>query len=183
MNYVYHSSKTQGLLSIEPNISTHGESWVYAMQKPEYCLMFMGNHSDLVNQTGFSNGVPFIVERFENALQFAYKDTTGSVYTLDGSDFKSGMTTFSAELVCDHGCSVVAEEVIDNALEAIIRLESEGKIRIYRYPEFPSWMPSDKSDLIEKVVEWARNPKSIILAEVEKFHPDILDEVLKRLKE
>jgi hypothetical protein len=182
MDYLYHSSKISGLKTIEPRVSTHGQPWIYAMEKPEYCLMFMGNHSDLVNQTGFSNGLPFIAERFEGSLEYAYENTKGSIYTLDGADFKSGMTTFSPEFVCGHTCQVIAEEVIDNALQAVLKLESEGKIKIFKYGSAISWMPADKSDLIEKVVGWAKSPESKILEEVKKFHPDILDEVMRRLK-
>ena len=94
MKYVYHSSKNQGLKDIEPRVSTHGISWVYAMKKPEYCIMFIGNNSDLINQTGFTNGVPYIVERFEGSLEYAYKGKSGSIYTLDGIDFKNNVTTF-----------------------------------------------------------------------------------------
>lgn len=181
MEYVYHSSKKQGLKSIEPRVSTHGKSWIYAMKKPEYCLMFLGNHGDIINQTGLKDGVPFIAERFKGALKYAYKDLHGSIYTLEGADFKTGQTTFSCELVCDHICDVVKEEKIENALEKILQLESKGKITIYRYPTLPSWMPNDKSDLVEKVVEWARKPGSTILEKIKQFHPDILDEVTKKL--
>jgi len=182
MNYVYHSSKTQGLKIIEPQVSTHGNSWVYAMENPEYCMMFLGSHGDIINQTGFTDGVPYIAERFEGALEYAYKDKTGSIYTLEGLDFKAGMTTFTREVVCDHSCRVVSEEKIENALEKILQLESEGKIKIYRYPNLPEWMPADKSDLIEKVVKWAQKPGSTVLEAVKEFHPDILDEVTQKLE-
>lgn len=182
MKYVYHSSKIQGLKTIEPRISTHGNSWVYAMEKPEYCLMFLGNHGDIINQTGFTDGIPYIAERFEEALEYAYKNKTGSVYTLEGLDFKAGMTTFTRELVCDHSCKVIEEKKIEDALKEILQLESEGTLKIYRYPNLPSWMPADKSDLIEKIVGWAKKPGSTILEAVKEFHPDILDKIARKLK-
>lgn len=182
MKYLYHSSKIQWLKTIEPRVSTHGNCWVYAMEKPEYCLMFLGNHSDIINQTGFIDGIPYIVERFEGSLEYAFKNKIGSIYTLEGTDFKAGMTTFNRELVCDHSCVVLEEQKIEDALKDILQLEIEGKIKIYRYPNLPSWMPADKSDLIEKVVEWAKKPGSIILETVKEFHPDILGEVIQKLK-
>ncbi len=42
-------------------------------------------------------------------------------------------------------------------------------------------MPNDKSDLIEKVINWAQKPGSTILKRVEELHPDILDRVKQRL--
>ena len=181
MEYVYHSSKIQDLKTIEPNISTHGKSWVYAMRKPEYCLMFIGSHGDLINQTGFFNDMPHIVERFEGALEYTYKNQSGSIYTLDATDFKSRQTSFSAEMICEHACTVVSEEKIENALISILSLESEGKLIIYKYPNIPEWMPNDKSDLVEKVVEWVGVHGISVLESVEKFHPDILDRVKKEL--
>lgn len=181
MNYVYHASEVSGLTKLEPRVSTHGESWVYAMEKSEYALMFLGNHSDLINQIGFVDGVAQIVERFPGALEYGYKDVVGSVYKLDAKDFKAGMTSFNAELVCDHVCAVQEEIEIQNALERILELESDGRIIIYRYPSLPAWMPNDKSDLIEKVVRWAQKPGSTILKRVEELHPDILDVVKQRL--
>jgi len=151
------------------------------MEKPEYCLMFLGNHSDIINQTGFTDGTPYIAERFEGALEYAYKNKTGSIYTLKGLDFMAGMTTFTREFVCDHSCEVVEEQKIDDALIEVLQLESEGRVKIYRYPNLPFWMPADKSDLIEKVVEWAKKPGSTVLESVKQFHPDIFDEVIRRL--
>ncbi len=137
IRYVYHSSKTQGLKTIQPRVSTHRTSWVYALEKPEYCLMFLGNHSDAINQTGFINGIPYIAERFESALEYAYKNKRGSIYTLEGLDFKTGMTTFTSEFVCDHSCKVINEKKIEDVLKEILHLESEEKIKIYRYPDVP----------------------------------------------
>ncbi len=183
MKHVYHSSKVQGLKIIKPRISTHRNCWVYAMEKPEYCSVFLSEHGNLINQIGFRNGIPYIAERFEGSLEYSYKDKIGSIYTLDGTDFKAGMTSFKYEVICDHACEVISEEKIENCLEKILRLELEGKIEIYRYPNLPQGLPPDKSDLIEYVVSrLLENPKSIILEEVKKFHPDILDEIIKRLK-
>jgi hypothetical protein len=180
MKYIYHSSKIQNLKKIEPRVSTHRFSWVYAMEKPEYSLMFLGNHSDLINQTGFENEIPYIAERFEGALEYAHKNKTGSIYTLDGTDFKSGATTFSREFVCEYTCKVIKETKIENALQEILNLEAEGKIKIYRYPTLPPWIPEDKSDLIEKVIEWSKFPESTVLEIVERFHPEILNKVIKK---
>jgi hypothetical protein len=183
MKYAYHASKNQGLKTIEPRTSTHGVSWVYAMEKPEYCMMFLGNSSDIIIQTGFTDGLPYLAERFLGALEYAYKDKEGSIYTLDGVDFKTGMTTFNHELVCDHACEVLEERKIEDALTEILQLESEGKLKIYRHLHLPPWMPADKSDLVEKVVEWTKNSGGAIPEAIKEFHPDILDEITKRLSE
>ena len=182
MNYVYHASKTQGLKTIEPRASTHGQEWVYAMAKPEYCIIFIGSGGDFVNQTMFIEDVPCIVERFKDSLEYSYKNKKGSIYKLDGTDFKNGMTSFDVELICNHCCEVINEEKIDDVLSNILDLESQNKLIIYRYPNMPQGMPTDKSDLISRAVMWAKQfPVEEILRDVEKYHPDILDEVKRQI--
>lgn len=107
MFHVCHASKTQNLKIIETRISTHGKPWVYAMSKPEHALIFIGTEGDLVNQVGFINSQPCIIERFQNSLEYSAENKSGSVYTLDGSDFKSGVTSFKEELVCEHNCEAL----------------------------------------------------------------------------
>lgn len=182
MPHLYHASTIQGLHTIEPRVSTHGHAWVYAMGKPEYSLMFLGNHSDFINQIGFMGTTPCIVERFEGALAYAYKNMSGSIYTLSRDEFKSGMTTFNLEFICDHPCDVIEEKKITDALKEITRLESEHKLKIYRYPHHPSWIPADKSDLIDKAIASAKRPGSTALDIIKKFHPDIVDKVTRRLE-
>jgi hypothetical protein len=138
MPHVYHASKAQNLKTIETRKSTHGIPWVYAMSKPEYALIFIGTEGDLVNQVGFINGHPRIVERFPNSLEYSARNKSGSVYTLDGTDFKSRVTSFELELVCDHNCEVLEENKIEDVLKSLLDLEKEGLIAIYRYPNMPS---------------------------------------------
>lgn len=184
MNHVYHASKVQGLKTIEPRVSTHGQSWVYAFSKSEDCLMILGPGGDLINQIGFHNGMRYIAERFAGALEYVYKNASGSIYALDETDFKTDQTDFKAEVVCDHECAVIEETKIDNALENILALELKGELKIYRYPDLPEWLPHDKSDLINKAVEWAKHtPKERIVKSMEKYHPDILEQVKKRFNE
>lgn len=183
MNYVYHSSKIQNLKVIEPNKSTHNETWVYAFRDPEPCMMMIGNNSDFINQVGFLNSVPYIAERFEGALEYAFNGMSGSIYKLDATDFKEGMTTFKRELVCDHECEVISEVQVENILDQLLLLEKEGKILIYKYDNFPDFIPSDKSDLVERALMWMHKPGNYVLETITKFHPDILEDILRKDKE
>jgi hypothetical protein len=182
MPHVYHASYAQNLKTIETRKSTHGMPWVYAMSKPEHALIFLGSGGDFVNQVVFFNGQPRIIERFQNSLEYGAKNKKGSVYTLDGTDFKSGMTSFKPELVCEHNCEALEEIKIDDVLKRLLDLEKEGLITIYRYPNAPEGFPKDKSDLIERAVMWSKQfPVADILRDVEKYHPDILEEVKRRI--
>jgi len=183
MKYVYHASKIQGLKVLEPRVSSHEKAWVYAMEKPEHCSLFLGNCNDLINQIGpLRNGVPYIVERFKDSLLFAYKDKNGSIYTLDAANFKKGMTSFDLELVSENPCEVIKEDKIQDSLDNILKLESEGKLTIYRYPEVPDFYPNDKSDLVKKAVRSVKKYGELRLEFIKKYHPDIVERVLKGLE-
>ena len=128
-NFVYHSSKIQGLRVIEPHFGTHNKCWVYATKEIATAAMFLGDNDDLICQIySNKNGVPFICERFEGALDLAYKNKTGSIYP-------------------------------------------------------PNVQPSDKSDVIQRGIDWTINFGEDTLDEIEKYHPDVLPRVLNGLKE
>ncbi len=178
MNIVYHASKIQGLKHIEPRISTHGHEWVYATKKKEESVMYLGIGYDLIIATGSYNGQLGIIERFEGALDYAYLNQKGSIYKLDGVSFKEDLTSYTLEVVADGPQFVLDEEKIENALDLILQLELEEKIKIYRYPDLPEYIPADKSDLIEKY----KNAKDSlirrgkwegVLFDMKKFHPEI----------
>ena len=76
-NLVYHSSKKQGIKTLKPNKSTHGEEWVYATSTLEMSAVFLsGRGGDLTCQVGRENssGKVYICERFQNAFDYRYKN-------------------------------------------------------------------------------------------------------------
>jgi len=76
---------------------------------------------------------------------------SGSIYKLDSKNFKSGMTGWSVELISECDEVVFGEEYISNALEELVRLDKDKKIKLYLYPNRPDYVPLDNSDLIPKV--------------------------------
>lgn len=179
MNIVYHASKLQGLKIIEPRISTHDHEWIYATKKKEESMMYLGIGYDLIIATGSYNGQLEIIERFEGALEHAYLNQKGSIYRLNGSLFKKGLTSYSMEVVAEGPQEVLEEERIENAMDSILQLEQEGMIKIYRYPLLPKYIPEDKTDLIEKYRQAKdslikRGKWEIVLNDMEKFHPEIV---------
>lgn len=56
-------------------------------------------------------------------------------------------------------------------------------ITIYRYPNAPEGFSKDKSDLMDRAVMWSKQfPAVDILRDIEKYHPDTLEEVKKRIE-
>lgn len=185
MKYVFHSSRVQNLKVIEPRVSTHGELWVYATESLEKSAVFLGNFSDLIIQVAFQKeGItPCVIERFRGALEVAYAGFSGSIYTLDGSTFKSGMTSFDIELVNTEVCNVLVENKIDDVLNFILQLEKENKVIIYRFPNFPEWYPNWEKSLITKAVLFAQKNFIGTEKDIKEFHLDRLQEFYKALEE
>ena len=180
--FVYHASKTTGLTKIEPNTSTHMANWVYATKNIETAAMFLGENYDLICQTGSTKGKPFVFERFKGALKLAYAKKKGSIYKLLAKDFEEGKTDWTEEVVSTKAQEVQEEIVVPDALKFLEKLAMEKKLTIYKFPRVPKGTPTDKSDIIERAVEWTTNFGEHILDDVAKYHPDILPEVLQKLK-
>jgi hypothetical protein len=183
MDIVFHSSKKQGLKVIEPRISTHENKWVYAADNISIAAMFLGNNSDFICQTGLDDNKPFIWERFEGAFKVAYMNVSGSIYILSGRNFKKNQTSWSGDLVSTKKEKVIKEIRIDEVRDFIKSLATEKKLDIYYYPHFPAGLPNDKSDIIEKAVDWTLRFGTDTLEEIKLYHTDILPIVLKKLSD
>ena len=66
---------------------------------------------------------------------------------------------------------------IENAYKELIKLNEEGLIKIYLYPERPSRIPNDNSDLINKVIKWQKNGFDI--NKFYKLYPELKDKFLQ----
>lgn len=182
-DYVYHSSKFSGLQVLEPRPSTHKIPWVYATKDIATAAMFLGDNSDFICQTGFSNGKPYIWERFKGAFDLGYKDKKGSIYYLKPDSFKENMTSFSPEIVSEVPVKVEKEILIDNVKEYLIDLEKQEKLIIFIFPNTPDGRSSNKEDIVKRGIDWTIDFGENTLDQIEKYHPDVLERVIKGLYE
>ena len=121
-----------------------------------------------------------LVERKSDMFKKIF-NCSGYIYKLDASNFKSGQTGWSAEVVSEKDEEVLEVEYIENVYDELIKLNKEGLIRLYLYPEKPNRIPQDNSDLIPKVIKWKKNG-----FDVNKFYelyPELKDKFLKMLNE
>ena len=181
--YVYHSSKVRGLKVLEPRPSTHKMSWVYATKDIATTAIFLGDNSDFICQTGFSNGKPYIWERFKGAFDLGYKDKKGSIYYLKPDSFKENMTSFSPEIVSEVPVKVEKEILIDNVKEYLIDLEKQEKLIIFIFPNTPDGRSSNKEDIVKRGIDWTIDFGEGTLDQIQEYHPDVLDRVMKGLQE
>jgi len=181
--YVYHSSTISGLKVLEPKPSTHKIPWVYATRDIASAGMFLGDNLDFICQTGFSRGKPYIWERFKGAFDLGYKNKKGSIYYLKPDTFKEGMTSFTQEVVSEVPVKVEKEIHIDNVQEFLLNLEKEGELSLFIFPSTPDGKPSDKEDIVERGVNWTIDFGEGTLNQIQEYHPDVLDRVIKGLQE
>ena len=81
-------------------------------------------------------------------------NTSGSIYKLNGKNFKENLTGWSEEVISNYDETVIDEKFIENVYDELIRLNKENKIKLYLYPNRPDNIPIDNSDLIPKVIKW-----------------------------
>jgi hypothetical protein len=180
--FVYHASKTSGLKKLEPRPSTHKKSWVYATKEIAFSAMFLGDNFDFICQTGTQNGKPQIYERFQGALELAYKGKKGSIYKLPSKTFNEGKTQWSAEVVSDKAVIIKEEIIVNNALSFLEKLESDENLIVYRYPNLPPNAPKDKEDIVERGINWTIDFGENTLDQIQQYHPDVLERVIAGLK-
>lgn len=159
MNFVFHGSSIPNLKVIKPNKSTHMKEWVYATSSKAIATIFLSHlGSDLyysLSGDGVENPVE-LVERKPGMFKKIF-NCDGYIYKLNALNFKRGMTGWSAEVVSEKQESVVECDYIENVYEELLKLDKEGKIILYLYPERPNRIPTDNSDLILKVKKWQKN--------------------------
>lgn len=159
MNYVYHGSHVANLEKIKPNVSTHMNNWVYASPSKAISVIFLSTTGSDLNYVLSGDGVNYpveLVERKPNMFKTVFH-CDGYIYKLDATNFKSGLTGWSGEVVSDKVEEVLDSEYISNVYNELLKLNDEGKIRLYLYPERPKNIPLDNSDLIPKVIRWHKN--------------------------
>ncbi len=181
---VYHGSIHQGLKIIRKNKSTHGKSWVYATLSKAISVIFISNKgSDLyyyLSGDGTENNQVILVERKEGMFKDIF-NVSGSLYTLNGKNFISSKTSWSAEMVSEFDENVLHEEHINNVFEKLKELNDRGELKLYLYPNRPAFLPKDNSDLIPKVIRWRK--RGINIETFFTLYPELKEKYLKNLED
>ena len=174
---VYHASTVTGLQRLEPRRSTHGILWVYAMREAAHAVAFLGHIDDLHIAKTTHNGKLVLTERHPDALGL-YLGLTGSLYSLSDATFESGHTDWECEVVSAVAVSVLHEELIPDAFEALLDWERTQHATLFRYPNRPADVPKDDVDLVEKAAvfaSWEGNADDI-RRRIRQYHPHLMPE-------
>ncbi len=183
--YVYHCSHIGSLRKIIPSRSTHGEKWIYATRDVPMSAVFLsGRGGDFTCCVGrdHNSNLAFICERFEGAFEYRYRSVSGSIYTLNGDDFISGMTDWEEELVSAKEQKVLEGVEIDDSTRYLLNLEKEGIMIIKKYPDKIDGIPADDEDLVERAVVWLGKFGEGVIKQVKMFHPNLVERVKEAIK-
>ena len=182
MEYVYHGSNIPNLKIIKKHKSTHMQEWVYACYSKAIATIFLSPlHSDLYYVLS-GDGRKYPVELIERKQGMFKKifNCSGYIYRLNSSNFKENQTGWSAEVVSDKDEKVISSKYIENVYDELIKLNDDGQIKLYLYPNRPNYVPLDNSDLIPKVLRWYKNG-----FDINKFYdlyPELKEMCLDELK-
>lgn len=183
MKYVYHGSSTPNLKVIKARKSTHMKKWVYACTSKAISTIFL---SPLGNDLYYSlsgDGINYPVELVERKAGMFKEifNCSGYIYKLNASNFKSGQTGWSAEVVSDKDEEVVEILYVANVYQELIKLNKKGLIKLYLYPKKPNRIPQDNSDLIPKVIKWKKNGFDV--SKFYELYPELKDKFLEIFNE
>jgi len=184
-NYVYHSSLKQDLKVMNPNISTHGENWIYATTSIEMSAVFLsGKGGDLTCQVGrdSTTGKVFICERFKDAFDYRYDTCSSSIYILLEDKFIKGKTGWDEEVVCNEEIEIIKEIKIKDVKNYLLNIIDKERIILVKYPNKIGQIPNDDEDLVVRGIIWTRQFGNKVLDDFKKLHPNLLNRIKKGLK-
>ena len=160
MKYVYHGSNKSDLKVIKPNVSTNMKNWVYATPSLAVATIFLSNKgNDLyyyLGGSGTKESPIILVERKKDMFKDIF-NVSGIIYKLNSENFLENQTGWSMEVVSNKDEKVVEKYTIDNVYNELIKLDKQGKLKLYLYPNRPNHIPIDNSDLIPKVIRLEKN--------------------------
>lgn len=178
---LYHGSTIGGLKTLNPHKSTHDFKYVYATPYIGIAVAYMAKFTDFDISTGTINGVPYIAERYKDALKSLFKKK-GYIYTVDPTNFvssdlvaqNSGFKLRSFEVVSKTPVKVVSIEEVSHPYNYIMSIP-KSELVVYTYPNKPNFIPKDDSDLIEKANNlYMKFNDPGIYKELYKKHPKLL---------
>ncbi len=183
MGIVYHGSKSHGIKQLLPMKSTHGV-YVYATPDKALAVHFSGRcGDDLTYDIGHfntdKNGPWELVENIPGAFEKMYSNSS-SIYSFQDDTFKHIDTGFN-EVVSSVPVRVISEEYYENVYDAIKKLEQEGLLKVYRYPNKPVTMKKDGSDILDKWRHYRdKYHKKFSKSEFDRLvclHPSLMDKI------
>ena len=148
---LYHVSPNAGLKTLYPRVSSHKKAYVYAIENFVTGLLFGVKMDDFDISTD-ENGFPTVYECYPDAFKNIYQEKSCSVYVVNDEGFKRGLTSWSAELVCDTEVAVQDEITVTDVYERLIEEESLGNIKICRYEFNDDYRKKISAHVVDRLI-------------------------------
>lgn len=181
---LYHVSHIADLKVLEPKVSTHGKSYVYATKNLVVSLLF-GSFKSMGDLDGMYGGgsegrIPYFYEAFPGSFKRRFEETSCYIYEVDPTDFEEGKTSYSAEVVSEKPVKILKCTKVDDLYKTLLELAKNGKLDLKFYEkENPEYVKMMDNHLKDRIVRFG------ILNDKEKYqykfctyyYPHILKEL------
>ena len=149
---LYHVSKTPGLKTLLPRVSTHGKAYVYAIEDLTTGLLFGARQDDFdFHISTDESGKPVVCECYPGAFEKVYKGKSCSVYEVSGEGFLRGMTSWEPELVCGQEVSVLCEIFVEDLYERLLMEEQNGNLTVCRYEFSDGYRQKIAAHIVDRI--------------------------------
>lgn len=179
---LYHVSPTAGLTTLQPHVSTHGKSYVYATENMVTGLLFGAKKDDFdfilyIDE----NGMPGIYECYPDALKSVYQGKNCSVYLLNEDGFQKNKTSWSAELVCENEVQVIDELVINDLYNRLLVEEQNKKLIVHRYEYCPEYRKIISNHIVDRLIRFEMDLNSITQTDsrFSKYYKGIVEKLMQ----
>ena len=186
---LYHVSHIADLKVLEPRVSTHGKSYVYATKNLTVALLF-GSHKSMGDLDGTYGGgskgsTPFFYEAFPGAFKRRFEETSCYIYEVDPTDFEEGKTSYSAEVVSEKPVKVLKCTKIDDLYKTLLDLANKGELDLKFYDkENSEYVEMIDEHLKDRVISFRilDNKDSYHYKFCTWYYPHIIDELEGKIK-
>lgn len=180
---LYHVSKIPNLKVLEPKVSTHGKSYVYATANLEFALFFGGVESagDFDGIYGIKDGVPFFYEAYQGALKRRFDGAKCYIYEVETSTFEKGKTSFQGEVVSEKPVEILNCKEVDNLYQHLLKLNENGKIQLRFFEKTKEYTEMIHDHISDRLVRFGIiNDKNCGTYKFCEMHfPEIVEELNK----
>lgn len=178
---LYHVSTVPNLKVLEPHISTHGKSYVYATPNLEFSLFFGGIESarDFDGIYGIKKGMPFFYEAYTGALKRRFNGAKCYVYEVDPSSFEENKTSFKGEVVSEKPVKVINCKVVNNVYQYLLELNKNSKIQLHFFEDTEEYKKMIHDHIVDRIVKLniLDNKNCGTYRFCEQHFPDIIEEL------
>lgn len=180
---LYHATHIPNLEVLEPNVSTHGESYVYVTKDLTVALFFGSNKSmgdlDGPYGGGCDGRKPYFYEAYPGFFKRRF-NVPGYVYEVDPTDFVEGKTSYKAELVSEKPVKILKCTKVDNLYETLLNLSKEGKLDLRFYEkDNPKYVEVINNHIKDRIIRYKilENKDSYKYRFCKDFFPEIVMEL------